>query len=782
MGTHIPNSWTGGHSSHSRGGRMLTIVRGAGLRGIKLQNRWLSTSHSAYSKIMYTDCDEAPLLATFALLPIIQRFAKPMGIEVEKTDISVAGRLLAHFPERLSPEQRVPDNLAMLGELAKTPEGNIIKTPNISASIPQLLECIAELQAKGYNVPDYPADPKTPEEEAIKATYSKVLGSAVNPVLREGNSDRRCAPPVKENAKRVAKRSPAMRPWKENGQRACVATMSGGDFFENEQSHIMPEAGSVTITLHQADGTTKVLKEGLKLLAGEVIDATKLDTAALCEFFEAEIQDCKDKNLMMSLHMKATMMKVSDPIIFGHCVKVYFKDVFAKHGALLAELKVNVNNGLGDLYEKIKGHAKEAEIIADIDAAYATRPGLAMVDSDKGITNLHVPSDVIIDASMPNVVRDGGQMWNKADKLEEVKCVIPDRSYSTMYDSIIKDCQEHGQFDWTTTGHVSNVGLMAQKAEEYGSHDKTFEIQAKGTVVVTDAATDDVIFKHSAEVGDIWRMCQTKDLPIKDWVKLAVSRARATGAKAIFWLNPARAHDANVIALAHKYLVDHDVTGLDIEFMTPADAMKVSRTRARAGLDTISCTGNVLRDYLTDLFPILELGTSAKMLSIVPLLAGGVLLETGAGGSAPKHVEQLLKENHLRWDSLGEYLATAIGFQELGDRTNSDNAKLLGETMMNAVGKWLENNKTPGRKVNQIDNRGSNFYVALYWAEEMAAKDQAWAPLAQALKDNEEQILKDLIDCQGVPADVGGYYKVDPVKADAVMRPSKIFNDLMDKY
>merc|ERR1712088_976287 len=656
------------------------------------------------------------------------------------------------------------------------------KTPNISASIPQLLECIAELQAKGFNVPDYPADPKTPEEEAIKATYGKVLGSAVNPVLREGNSDRRCAPPVKENAKRVVKRSPAMRPWKENGQRACVATMSAGDFFANEQSHIMPEAGSVKITLQQADGTTVVLKEELKLQKGEVIDATKMDTAALCAFFEKEIQDCKDKNLMMSLHMKATMMKVSDPIIFGHCVKVYFKDVFAKHGALLAELKVNVNNGLGDLYEKIKGHPMEAEIVADIDAAYATRPGLAMVDSDKGTTNLHVPSDVIIDASMPNVVRDGGQMWNKADKLEEVKCVIPDRSYATAYKTIIEDCQENGQFDWTTTGHVSNVGLMAQKAEEYGSHDKTFEIQAKGTVVVTDAATDDVIFKHSVEVGDIWRMCQTKDLPIKDWVKLAVSRARATGAKAIFWLNPARAHDANVIALAHKYLANHDVNGLDIEFMTPEEACKVSCTRARKGLDTITCTGNVLRDYLTDLFPILELGTSAKMLSIVPLLAGGVLLETGAGGSAPKHVEQFLKEGHLRWDSLGEYLATAIGFQELGDRTNNAKSQLLGETMMNAIGKWLDNNKSPGRKVKQIDNRGANFYVALYWAEELAAKDASWAPLAKALADNEEQIVKDLIDCQGPSCDVGGYYKVDPVKADVAMRPSKIFNDLMDKY
>jgi len=484
---------------------------------------------------------------------------------------------------------------------------------------------------------------------------------------------------------------------------------------------------------------------------------------------------------MMSLHMKATMMKVSDPIIFGHCVKVYFKDVFAKHGDLFNELGVNVNNGLGDIYDKIKGHPKQAEVEADIMATYETRPGLAMVDSNKGITNLHVPSDVIIDASMPNVVRDGGQMWNKDDKLEEVKCVIPDRSYSTMYAAIIADCQANGQFDWTSTGHVSNVGLMAKKAEEYGSHDKTFEIANKGTVVVTDDKGD-TIFSHPVEQGDIWRMCQTKDAPIKDWVKLAVSRARATGAKAIFWLDPSRAHDANLISLAEKYLAEHDTAGLDIEFATPAEACKISCTRARAGLDTISCTGNVLRDYLTDLFPILELGTSAKMLSIVPLLAGGVLLETGAGGSAPKHVEQFLKENHLRWDSLGEYLATAIGFQELGDRINSDNSKLLGETLMNAVGKWLDNNKSPGRKVKQLDNRGANFYVALYWAEELAAKDAAWAPLAEGLKANEEQIVQELIDCQGVPSDVGGYYKLDPVKAEAAMRPSKAFNDLIDKY
>jgi len=755
-------------------------VRTAALRGIGLQ-RWLSTSPCALSKIIYTECDEAPLLATYSLLPVIQRFAKPMGIEVEKRDISVAGRLLAHFPERLTPEQRVPDELSALGDLAKTPEGNIIKTPNISASVPQLLECIAELQEKGFNVPDYPANPKNEEEEKIKATYSKVLGSAVNPVLREGNSDRRCAPPVKENAKRITKRSPAMRPWKENGQRTCVASMSDGDFYANEQSHIMPSAGNVKITLHCADGSTKVLKESLALQAGEVIDATKMNTAALCDFFEKEISDCKEKNLMMSLHMKATMMKVSDPIIFGHCVKVYFKDVFAKHGDLLAQLRVNVNNGLGDLYEKIKGHPKQAEIEADIAAVYSVRPGLAMVDSDKGITNLHVPSDVIIDASMPNVVRDGGQMWNKDDKLEEVKCIIPDRCYSTMYRAIIQDCQKNGQFDWTSTGHVSNVGLMAQKAEEYGSHDKTFEIPAKGTVVVTDEAGN-TIFSHAVDTGDIYRMCQTKDAPIKDWIKLAVSRARATGAKAIFWLDPARAHDANLIKLAKTYLADHDTDGLDLEFSHPAEACTISCTRARAGQDTISVTGNVLRDYLTDLFPILELGTSAKMLSIVPLLAGGVLLETGAGGSAPKHVEQLLKENHLRWDSLGEYLATAIGFQELGDRTNSANSKLLGETMMNATGKWLENNMTPGRKVKQIDNRGSNFYLALYWAEELAARDSSWAPLAKALKDNEEAITKELIDIQGKPVDVGGYYKLDEQKAEAVMRPSAKFNELMDKY
>merc|ERR1711990_1281060 len=573
----------------------------------------------------------------------------------------------------------------------------------------------------------------------------------------------------------MEKRSPAMRAWKENGQRSSVTYMPDGDFFSAEQSHVMPAAGKVTISL-----SGKALKE-VALQEGEVIDATRLNKAALCEFFEKEIQDCFDNKLMMSLHMKATMMKVSDPIIFGHCVKIFYKDVFAKHADLFAELKVNANNGVGDVYDKIKGHAKEEEVKADILKQYETRPGLAMVDSNNGITNLHVPSDVIIDASMPNVVRDGGQMWNKDDKLEEVKCVIPDRSYATSYEAIIKDCQAHGQFDWKSTGHVSNVGLMAQKAEEYGSHDKTFEIPEAGEMTVTDESGS-VIFKHNVEVGDIWRMCQTKDLPIQDWVKLAVSRARASNTPAVFWLNKDRAHDAILIKKVEEYLPKHDTNGLDISILAPTDAMTASCTRARAGLDTISCTGNVLRDYLTDLFPILELGTSAKMLSVVPLQAGGVLLETGAGGSAPKHVEQFLKEGHLRWDSLGEYLATAIGFQELGDRTNNAKSQLLGETMMDAVGKWLDNNKSPGRKVKQIDNRGSNFYVALYWAEALAAKDASWAPLAKALADNEEQITQELIDIQGVSVDVGGYYKLDETKANAVMRPSKTFNDLMDKY
>jgi len=718
------------------------------------------------------------MLATYSLLPVFQRFARPMGITIEKRDISVAGRILSYFPDYLTPEQRQSDDLAWLGELAKTPEGNIIKLPNISASVPQLLACIAELQGQGYKIPDYNPNPKTDQEKEVKARYAKVLGSAVNPVLREGNSDRRCARPVKEMAMKQVKRSPAMKPWsKEN--RSSVAHMKDGDFYGSEQSHIMKSAGTVSIVFKGADGTEKVLKDNLKLEAGEIIDAATMSKKALTDFFESEISDCKDKNLMMSLHLKATMMKVSDPIMFGHMVKVYYKDVFEKHGALFKELGVNPNNGLGDVYDKLKGHAKQAEVEADIQHCYNSRPRIAMVDSSKGITNLHVPSDVIIDASMPCVVRDGGAMWNKDDKLEDVKCIIPDRSYSTMYQACLEDCRLNGQFDWTTMGHTSNVGLMAKKAEEYGSHDKTFEMSGSGTVVVkSDTGVE--IFSHSVEEGDIWRMCQTKDPPVRDWVKLAVSRAKASGAKAIFWLDPARAHDRNLIDLATEYLKEHDTTNLDIAFKTPVEAMKESCKRARSGLDTISVTGNVLRDYLTDLFPIIELGTSAKMLSIVPLLAGGRLLETGAGGSAPKHVEQFLKEGHLRWDSLGEYLATAIGFQELGARVGDAKATLLGDTLMDAVGIWLNNNRTPGRKVKEIDNRGSNFYVALYWASCLADKDSAWLPLAKALKDAEDQILKELVDCQGPSVDIGGYYHPSPEKAEAAMRPSNVFNNLMD--
>jgi len=733
------------------------------------------------NKIIYTLTDEAPALATRSLLPVIRRFSVPLGIHVEQRDISVAGRILAQFPDYLTVDQRVPDELSALGELAKTPQGIIIKLPNISASIPQLEEAVAELKAKGYNIPQFNNNPSTGVEVEERAKYGKVLGSAVNPVLREGNSDRRVAPPVKEHAKKTKERNPKMRPWSKTS-RTHVATMKDGDYFGSEQSHVMEHPGKVNITLIGEDGSKQVLKEKITLQEGEVIDACRISVAALNKFYEDEMKDCFDKGLMISLHLKATMMKVSDPILFGHCVKVYFKDVFAKHGDVFAKLGVNANNGLGDVYEKIKGHPKQAEIESDIASAYAGRPGLAMVDSSKGITNLHVPSDVIIDASMPCVVRDGGMMWNKDDKLEEVKCLIPDRSYGKMYDAILDDCRVNGQFDWTTMGNVSNVGLMAQKAEEYGSHDKTFEIKKKGRVVVTEEATGKEIFSHEVEVGDIWRMCQVKDAPIRDWVKLAVSRAKATGAKAIFWLDPARAHDAIIIKLAKKYLLDHDTAGCHIGFATPVEALKESCARARAGADTISVTGNVLRDYLTDLFPILELGTSAKMLSIVPLLAGGALLETGAGGSAPKHVEQFLKEGHLRWDSLGEYLATAIAFQELGSRTNNARAKDLGDALMEAVGVWLEQDKGPGRKVKQVDNRASNFYLALFWATAMAKKDPSFKDLAAQLANNENAIVKELVDCQGEAIDVGGYYKVDDAKADAAMRPSKLFNQIIDNY
>ncbi|XP_023342544.1 uncharacterized protein LOC111712219 [Eurytemora carolleeae] len=732
------------------------------------------------SQIIYTYTDEAPMLATYSLLPIFQRFSKPMGIEILRKDISLAGRILANFPDFLSEEQRQSDDLAWLGELAKTPEGNIIKLPNISASVPQLIEAIAELQGKGYKVPNFIQNPTTQQEQEINKRYGAVLGSAVNPVLREGNSDRRCAPPVKEQAKRQTKRSPGMKPWSKTNK-THVAHMTEGDFYGSEQSHIMSSPGSLKVVFKPAAGGEKVLKEEIKLEAGELIDASFISKKKLCEFFEKEMTDCKESNLMMSLHLKATMMKISDPIIFGHAVKVFYKDVFAKHGELFAELGVNVNNGLGDIYEKIKGNPKQGEVEADIQAVYSTRPKLAMVDSSKGITNLHVPSDVIIDASMPCVVRDGGAMWNKDDKLEEVKCLIPDRSYATMYQACIADCVANGQFDWTTMGHVSNIGLMAKKAEEYGSHDKTFEIQGDGVVEVVDGSGKPV-FSHTVETGDIWRMCQTKNAPIKDWVGLAVSRARASNTKAIFWLDPARAHDRNLVDLASKYLLELDTTGLEISFATPVEAMKESCSRARAGLDTISVTGNVLRDYLTDLFPIIELGTSAKMLSIVPLLAGGRLLETGAGGSAPKHVEQFIKENHLRWDSLGEYLATAIAFQELGAKTNNAKANLLGDCLMEAVGVWLENNKSPGRKSGEIDNRLSNYYLGLYWAQALAAKDPSWNQLAQQLRENEETISKELISCQGTQVDIGGYYKPDDAKAEAAMRPCSVLNQIIDTY
>jgi len=727
-------------------------------------------------KIVYTHADEAPALATYSLLPIIQRFAKPLGVSVVLKDISVSGRIIAHFPENLTESQRQADELAELGELAKTPDANIIKLPNVSASIPQLTAAIAELQSQGYNIPNFNPNPKTDEEKEIAARYAKVLGSAVNPVLREGNSDRRAAPPVKKYAQ---KNPHKMGKWDSNS-RSHVAHMSEGDFYGAEQSYIMPEAGSVKITLKASDGSEHVLKPTLALQKGEVIDATRMSVKALTAFYEKEINDCFENKLMLSLHLKATMMKVSDPILFGHCIKVYFKDVFEKHAALFKELGINANDGLGSVYDKIKGHEAEETVKADIAATYEKRPGLAMVDSGRGITNLHVPSDVIIDASMPVVVRDSGMMWNKDDALEDVKCLIPDRCYARMYKTVMDDCRENGQFDVSTMGTVPNVGLMAQKAEEYGSHDKTFEIPKDGKVQVTDQ-TGKVIFEHDVETGDVWRMCQTKDEPIRDWVKLAVTRAKATGAKAMFWLDENRPHDANLIKLANEYLKDHDTTGIEIGIAAPHIAAKESCTRARAGLDTISCTGNVLRDYLTDLFPILELGTSAKMLSVVPLLKGGVLLETGAGGSAPKHVQQFVKEGHLRWDSLGEYLATAISFQELGTRTNNPKATLLGDTLMDATGRWLDERKAPSRKVKEIDNRGSTFYISLFWAQEMSKHDSSFKELADSLTANEELITNELISCQGAPIDIGGYYKPNSDLVSEAMRPSKIFNDILEK-
>jgi isocitrate dehydrogenase len=735
------------------------------------------------AKIIYTHTDEAPALATASLLPIIQAFTRSAGIVVETRDISLAGRILAGFPESLPAERRQPDDLAELGELAKTPDANIIKLPNISASVPQLQGAIKELRRQGYSVPDYPEDPQNDADKAIKTKYAKVLGSAVNPVLREGNSDRRVAAPVKEYAR---KHPHSMGAWS-GESKTHVAHMSGGDFYGSEQSAVIATAGSLKIELTDRAGTTIVLKDSVKVAAGDVVAATTLSRGALKAFYAKAIDEAKAAGVLLSLHLKATMMKVSDPIIFGHAVRTYYKDVFDKHATAFDALGVDANNGIGDVYTKIQSLPQDQRtaIEADIQAVYARRPPLAMVDSSKGITNLHVPSDVIVDASMPAAIRSSGQMWGPDGKLHDTKAMIPDRSYAGIYQAVIDDCKRHGAFDVRTMGTVSNVGLMAQKAEEYGSHDKTFEIPSTGTVRVSDA-TGHALFEHQVEEGDIWRMCQTKDLPIRDWVKLAVNRARATGHMAILWLDENRAYDRNVIAKAHQYLKDHDTEGLDIRILSPVDAMHETLKRVRAALDTISVTGNVLRDYLTDLFPILELGTSAKMLSIVPLLAGGGLYETGAGGSAPKHVQQFLQENYLRWDSLGEFLALAVSIEDLGTKTGNPAALVLAQALDTANSRILDNDKSPQRKVGMIDNRGSHFYLAMYWARALADQDKhsglkaKFSPIARELEQNEAAIVTELNGVQGQPVDVGGYYHPDPALTAAAMRPSRTLNAIID--
>jgi isocitrate dehydrogenase len=737
-------------------------------------------------KIYWTETDEAPYLATFSLLPIVQGFTRGTGVEVELCDISLAGRLLANFPDCLTEAQRVPDNLGFLGELALKPEANIIKLPNISASLPQLLETIAELQAQGYKVPDYPENPKTEAEKEIQARYAKVLGSAVNPVLRQGNSDRRAPVSVKRYAQKNPKKMLPLGPWTPESK-AHVAHMTGGDFYGNEKSATVAKKVDFRIELQGADGAVKVLKDKLTALDGEILSGTFMSRKALRAFYAAEIEDAKARGLLLSLHLKATMMKVSDPILFGHAVSVFYEAALAKHAAALKDCGFNPKNGLGDLYAKIKTlpEPKQKEIEADIQAVYAQRPPLAMVDSDKGITNLHVPSDIIVDASMPVVVRESGQMWGPDGKLHETKAMIPDRCYSTIYRTIIEDCRKHGAFDRATMGDVPNVGLMAQQAEEYGSHPTTFEIPYDGTVRVV-VADGSVLMEHAVEAGDVWRLSRVKDIPIRDWVKLAVKRAKATGAPAVFWLDRNRAHDAQVIAKAERYLKDHDTAGLTIEIMAPVEAMKYSLERIRKGLDTISVTGNVLRDYLTDLFPILEIGTSAYMLSIVPLLAGGGLFETGAGGSAPKHVQQFEKESYLRWDSLGEFSAFAASLEHLAGAFKNAKAQVLAETLDTAIGKFLDNGKSPARKVGQIDNRGSHFYLALYWAEALAAQDKdaelkaRFAPVAQALGGKAAEIDACLITFQGKPVDMGGYYHPDKKKLEAAMRPCPALNAIID--
>ena len=735
------------------------------------------------STIIYTKIDEAPALATYSLLPIIQAFARGTGVEVETRDISLAGRIISNFPDNLTEAQKMPDYLAELGELALKPEANIIKLPNISASIPQLKAAIKELQEHGYNVPDYPEAPSSDAEKAIQARYAKVLGSAVNPVLREGNSDRRAPLSVKAFAK---KNPHKMSKWSTDSK-AHVAHMTEGDFYGSEKSVTVPKATTVRIEFADASGNVSVLKEKTALKDGEVIDSSAMNVRKLREFYAAQIEEAKKNGELLSLHLKATMMKVSDPVMFGHAVSVFYKEALDKHAATLAELGVNLNNGLGDLYAKIQAlpEAKRAEIEADIMAVYSTRPALAMVDSDKGITNLHVPNDIIIDASMPVVVRDGGKMWGPDGQLHDTKAMVPDRCYATMYREIIDDCRKNGAFDPSTIGSVPNVGLMAQKAEEYGSHDKTFMAPGNGSIRVVDA-DGSVLMEQQVEAGDIFRMCQTKDAPIRDWVKLAVRRARLTNTPAVFWLDSNRAHDAQIIAKVDEYLKENDTNGLEIRIMAPEEAMKFTLARFRAGQDTISVTGNVLRDYLTDLFPIIELGTSAKMLSIVPLLNGGGLFETGAGGSAPKHVQQFQSEGYLRWDSLGEFSALAASLEHLAQTFGNKKAQVLADTLDRAIGKFLDNGKSPARKVGQIDNRGSHYYLALYWAEALAGQDAdqemkaRFVPVAQALASNEEKINAELIAAQGSPVDMGGYYHPDDVKTAKAMRPSATFNAIID--
>ncbi|MEJ2032482.1 MAG: NADP-dependent isocitrate dehydrogenase [Deltaproteobacteria bacterium] len=739
----------------------------------------------ANKTIIYTQVDEAPALATCSLLPILRAYTKGSGILFETKDISLSGRIIANFPENLAESQRIPDDLAELGRLVKLPETNVIKLPNISASIPQLKAAIKELQEKGYAVPDYPEAPQTEEEQVLHTRFAKVLGSAVNPVLREGNSDRRAAASVKQFGRKHPHR--LMKPWPADSK-SRVAHMTAGDFYGSEQSVTVDKACEVRIEFVSDDGTSKTLKEKTSLQEGEVVDAAIMKVAALRQFYAEQIDAARKAGVLLSLHLKATMMKVSDPVMFGHCVSVFYEDVFTKHTGAIEELGVNLNNGLGDLYAKMANlpEAQRLEIEADIQAVYKKNCELAMVDSSRGITNLHVPNSVIIDASMPVFIRDGGRMWGPDDKLHDTIAMVPDRCYATIYQEVVDDCKAHGAFDPATMGSVSNVGLMAQKAEEYGSHDKTFIAPGKGAIRVVDAASGETLLEQRVEKGDIFRGCQTKDAPIRDWVKLAVNRARATGSPSVFWLDGDRAHDARLLAKVKRYLAEHDTTGLDIRIMTPVEAMRFSLARIRRGEDTISVTGNVLRDYLTDLFPILELGTSAKMLSIVPLMNGGGMFETGAGGSAPKHVEQFLKEGHLRWDSLGEFCALVPSFEHLHNTFKNEKARIFAETLDQAIGALLENGKSPSRKAGELDTRGSHFYLALYWAQALASQSsdkdlqERFARVAQELGDQEATIMDELNRAQGQPVDIGGYYRPDRQKTTLAMRPSAAFNAIVD--